>query len=111
MCGVCVGVCVWGWCVCWCVGVVGVWVCGVGVWVGVRAHVTCITCEHTAALYPPPGLIEDLPLPLVMYRHGLLDLNTVVFYTLIWVVIHAVLQQYIWEVCVCVCAHTHTNTH
>ena len=44
-----------------------------------------------------------------MYRHGLLDLNTVVFYTLIWVVIHAVLQQYIWEVCVC--AHTHTNTH
>ena len=102
------GVCV---CVCVCVGV---WV----VWVGVcvRAHVTCITCktgvicitcEHTAALYPPPGLIEDLPLPLVMYRHGLLDLNTVVFYTLIWVVIHAVLQQYIWEVCVCVCTYTH----
>ena len=75
--------------------------------------ITCITGKYTAALYPPPGLIEDLPLPLVMYRHGLLDLNTVMFYTLIWVVIHAVLQQYIWEVCVRVRVHTlsHTDTH
>ena len=56
------------------------------------------------ALFLPPGLIEDLPPPLVMYRHGVLDLNTVMFYTLIWVVIHAVLQQYIWEVG----THTHT---
>ena len=60
-------------------------------------------------MFPPPGLIEDLPLPLVMYRHGILDVNTVMFYTLIWVVIHAVLQQYIWEVRAQAHIHTHTQ--
>lgn len=34
------------------------------------------------------------------YRHGLSDILNVVFYGMVWIIIHALLQEYIWEVCV-----------
>lgn len=34
------------------------------------------------------------------YRHGLSDVLNVLFYGMVWIIIHALLQEYIWEVCV-----------
>lgn len=31
------------------------------------------------------------------YRHGLSDILNVVFYGMVWIIIHALLQEYIWE--------------
>lgn len=35
-----------------------------------------------------------------MYRHGYGDVHNVIFYSMVWIIIHALLQEYIWEVCV-----------
>lgn len=32
------------------------------------------------------------------YHHGLSDVLNVVFYGMVWIIIHALLQEYIWEV-------------
>eukprot|EP00731_Ephydatia_muelleri_P010307 Em0005g893a len=35
--------------------------------------------------------------PLTLYHHGVLDALNVLFYTMVWIIIHALLQEYIWE--------------
>ena len=42
--------------------------------------------------------IDTKPLPETFYQHGILDILNVVFYALVWIIIHALLQEYIWEV-------------
>ena len=42
--------------------------------------------------------IDTKPLPETFYQHGVLDILNVVFYALVWIIIHALLQEYIWEV-------------
>lgn len=42
--------------------------------------------------------IDTKPLPETFYRHGVLDVINVVFYALIWIAVHALVQEYIWEV-------------
>ena len=42
--------------------------------------------------------IDTKPLPETFYRHGELDVINVVFYALIWIAVHALVQEYIWEV-------------
>lgn len=37
------------------------------------------------------------PLPETMYQHGWKDLVNVVFYCMVWIIIHALIQEYIWE--------------
>ncbi len=33
-----------------------------------------------------------------MYEYGYGDLYNMIFYSLIWIIIHAVIHEYIWEV-------------
>lgn len=35
--------------------------------------------------------------PLTVYHHGMLDALNVLFYAMVWIIIHALLQEYIWE--------------
>lgn len=42
--------------------------------------------------------MDTKPLPETYYEHGALDALNVVFYALVWIIIHALLQEYIWEV-------------
>ncbi|XP_003386011.1 PREDICTED: translocating chain-associated membrane protein 1-like 1 [Amphimedon queenslandica] len=41
--------------------------------------------------------IDNKPAPVTFYRHGWGDALNVVFYSLIWIIIHAIIQEYIWE--------------
>ena len=43
--------------------------------------------------------IDNKPLPVTYYMHGPFDVFNVVFYAMVWIIIHALLQEYIWEVC------------
>ena len=36
---------------------------------------------------------------MTMYEYGGGDLYNVVFYSLIWIILHALIHEYIWEVC------------
>lgn len=36
-----------------------------------------------------------------LYQHGLVDIYNLTFYSLVWIIIHALLQEYIWEVGLC----------
>jgi hypothetical protein len=42
--------------------------------------------------------VDTRPLPETFYEHGVLDALNVVFYALVWIIIHALLQEYVWEV-------------
>ena len=54
-------------------------------------------------LDPGGSRLDTQAPPETMYEHGGGDVLNVVFYSLVWIIIHALLQEYIWEVCVCVC--------
>lgn len=41
--------------------------------------------------------IDNKPLPEIYYQHGYLDFLNAAFYALVWIIIHALLQEYIWE--------------
>jgi translocating chain-associated membrane protein 1 len=41
--------------------------------------------------------IDTRPLYQTQYRHGRGDILNVIFYALIWIIIHAIIQEYIWE--------------
>lgn len=41
--------------------------------------------------------IDNKPLPETFYQHGPFDVLNVVFYAFVWIIIHALLQEYIWE--------------
>ena len=45
--------------------------------------------------------LDDKPLAATYYQHGIMDIINVVFYAFVWVIIHALLQEYIWEVRAC----------
>lgn len=41
--------------------------------------------------------IDNKPLPETYYYHGPMDALNVVFYGMVWIIIHALLQEYVWE--------------
>ena len=43
-------------------------------------------------------LDKQKALETTMYYHGIEDISNVAFYCLVWIIIHALLQEYIWEV-------------
>ncbi|XP_064383579.1 translocating chain-associated membrane protein 1-like [Halichondria panicea] len=45
----------------------------------------------------PTLRLDNKPLPQTFYQHGWRDLLNIVFYSFVWVIIHALLQEYIWE--------------
>lgn len=51
---------------------------------------------------PPPEpssvRLDTRPPPETYYAHGTSDFLNVAFYSLVWIIIHAMLQEYIWEV-------------
>lgn len=42
---------------------------------------------------------EDLP---TTYTNGPKDFCTIFFYSLAWIVVHAIIQEYIWDVRLCI---------
>ena len=42
--------------------------------------------------------VDNHPTPITMYEYGGGDLYNMIFYSLIWIIIHAVIHEYIWEV-------------
>ena len=47
---------------------------------------------------PTSSRIDKKPIPITMYEYGFGDLYNMVFYSLIWIIIHALIHEYIWEV-------------
>ena len=47
---------------------------------------------------PQSTRIDNKPLPEIYYKHGPGDFLNVIFYAMVWIIIHALLQEYIWEV-------------
>ncbi len=42
--------------------------------------------------------LDNKPLPQTFYQHGWKDVLNIAFYSLVWIIIHALVQEYIWEV-------------
>lgn len=62
-----------------------------------------LICFKFIKLYPicldvNTSRVDNIPLPETQYKHGLGDILNVIFYSLIWIIIHALVQEYIWEV-------------
>lgn len=47
---------------------------------------------------PSSVRLDTRPPPETYYAHGTSDFLNVAFYSLVWIIIHAMLQEYIWEV-------------
>lgn len=45
----------------------------------------------------PTLRLDNKPIPQTFYQHGWRDLLNIAFYSLVWIIIHALLQEYIWE--------------
>lgn len=64
--------------------------------------VHCVGVASTGCPSPSPEpssvRLDTRPPPETYYAHGTSDFLNVAFYSLVWIIIHAMLQEYIWEV-------------
>ena len=54
--------------------------------------------------------VDTKPPPETMYLHGVGDLLNIFFYMLVWIIVHAMLQEYLWEVIFTTHSHAHMHT-
>ena len=50
-----------------------------------------MTCIHYKT-------IIDTIIVNILYRHGVKDAINVLFYSILWIIVHAVIHEYTWEV-------------
>ncbi len=54
--------------------------------------------EYCLTLGLQTSRVDIKPLPETYYQHGPRDGVNVLFYSLVWIILHALAQEYIWEV-------------
>ena len=59
-------------------------------------------CNESELKFVSSGT-DDAP---VTYTNGIKDFCTIFFYSLAWIVVHAIIQEYIWDVCGRYCFET-----
>ena len=65
-------------------------------------------CYTTAD--PQSSRLDMQSSPETMYAHGNGDILNVIFYSLVWIIVHALLQEYIWEVRTACCCYRPTGS-
>ena len=51
---------------------------------------------------PSSSRVDNQPIPITMYEYGFGDLYNTIFYSLVWIIIHAIIHEYIWEVSIAI---------